>query len=114
MSEFLHLQAFVVQTLFLNLELLVKKKKIVYSQLLEGLVGRFELPGGREREERGESKKKKESAGGAAMREMGNKASNCPSEPKALNVKRKRTVESLHRHSCVLRTRNLSVPSLSQ
>lgn len=70
MSEFLHLQAFVVQTLFLNLELLVKKKKIVYSQLLEGLVGRFELPGGREREERGESKRKKESAGGAAIREM--------------------------------------------
>lgn len=43
MSEFfLLLQAFVVQTLFLNLELLVKKKKIGYSQLLEGLeVGRF-------------------------------------------------------------------------
>lgn len=74
MSEFLHLQAFVVQTLFLNLELLVKKKKIGYSQLLEGLeVGRFELPGGREREERGESKesrRKQESTGGAAMREM--------------------------------------------
>lgn len=38
-SEFLHLQAFVVQTLFLNLELLVKKKENWLQPITGGIRG---------------------------------------------------------------------------